>query len=269
MSTFPGHLSSKRFSPPVLCISWDHGTSHFDFPNYCSALTSWNKWFMPEYVIVLWDHCCMDWGWGVGLALPRKCWGHLMWQATSGSLTCPGKISRIYPSENKASFMQEEEKKEASVWAPLWKKQNICAQWTSPVPEWVWCMASSFSGFYVFPRVGRHLQTLWCQIPAPPSGWEGNLLLFLGPLKGCPGINSFPLIMPVGRRGGERGEGALVRECQLSVPHSTCQDFPQNSFYLASVGLTFWYVWKLHNRRELVWLTYYFNQITKGISYFF
>ena len=54
-----------------------------------------------------------------GPALPGRGTETFVCQATSRSLTHPGKISKVKWSENKASFTQGERKKEARVWAAV------------------------------------------------------------------------------------------------------------------------------------------------------
>ena len=67
----------------------------------------------------------------------------------------PGKMSRINRSENKASFIQVEEKKEARMRAPRKKKQRTHVQadpglLKSEVLAW----SVSYWDFYVFPSIG-------------------------------------------------------------------------------------------------------------------
>lgn len=74
--------------------------------------------------------------------------------ATSRSLTCLEKISRTNRSENKASFVQVGEKKEAWAQVLLWNKQNVtiqvdAGQLQSKLLEWSVC-----SWDFMFPSGG-------------------------------------------------------------------------------------------------------------------
>ena len=60
-----------------------------------------------------------------GLHQPQDNWGTSVCQATSGSLTVPGKISRTNQGDNKAGFIPVEKKKEAQARGPLGKKRKV------------------------------------------------------------------------------------------------------------------------------------------------
>ena len=164
-----------------------------------------------------------------GAAPAQDSFGHFMCQATSRSLTCPGKISRASWNENKASFTRAQEKKKARALALPWKKK-YASEWTQANSMCPHCQ--SLLGMLLLLvegwRRGCSLlcdTKIWCCLlvgrVACGCDFQGHHLDDFLPLTA-----SLWSCLEIGK---------LVPWHRLLLPHSTCWEFSLTSFHPSSI----------------------------------